>query len=170
MANLDARVRLVEEHVRHENERDVAAVMDTFGPAARYDDQPWDEHHEGKDQVLAYYETVYTALPDLNIDVRQRHVTEASIILEVIISGTHLGPWRGLPGTGRHVSFPLCGIYSFDDDDRLAGEKIYYDRATVLRQIGVFHEPVSLAGRLTLPLMHPATVTRAFGRKIFRRQ
>jgi hypothetical protein len=39
------------------------------------------------------------------------------------------------------VQFPLCGIYTFDDEDRLAGEKIYYDRATVLRQLGVFHEP-----------------------------
>ena len=26
-------------------------------------------------------------------------------------------------------------------DDNLAGEKIYYDRGTVLRQLGVFYEP-----------------------------
>jgi steroid delta-isomerase-like uncharacterized protein len=169
MANLEARARIVEEHVRHENEHDIPAVMETFGSAARYDDEPWDEHHEGKEQVRAYYDTIYAAAPDLHIDIRQRHVTEAAIILEVVISGTHLGSWRGLPGTGRPLNFPLCGIYTFDENDLLAGEKIYYDRATVLRQIGVFHEPVSLAGRLTLPLMHPATVSRAFGRMIFRR-
>src|SRR5262249_6451190 len=104
-----------------------------------------------------------------HIDVRRRHVTEEAIILEVIISGTHTGPWRGLPGTGRHVEFPLCGVYAFDEDDRLLGEKIYYDRATVLRQIGMFHEPFSGVGRVVTPLMHPATIARAMGRTLFRR-
>ena len=28
------------------------------------------------------------------------------------------------------------------------GEKIYYDRASVLRQLGVFREPTTVAGRL----------------------
>jgi len=58
--------------------------------------------------------------------------------VEVVIRGTHLGGWRGLPPTGRGVEFPLCGVYTFDANDRLAGEKIYYDRGTVLRQLGVF--------------------------------
>jgi steroid delta-isomerase-like uncharacterized protein len=169
MGNLDARVRTVEEHVRCENEHDLERVMQTFGPAARYDDEPWDEHHDGRDQVRAYYETLFVAMPDLHIDVSRRHVSEDAIILEVIISGTHTGPWRGLPGTGRRLEFPLCGVYSFDADDRLLGEKIYYDRATVLRQIGMFHEPFSGVGRVVTPLMHPATIARAMGRTLFRR-
>jgi hypothetical protein len=32
-------------------------------------------------------------------------------------------------------------VYTFDADDRLAGERIYYDLGSVLRQLGVFHEP-----------------------------
>ena len=165
MANLDARIRTVEEHVRSENDHDLGRIMQTFGAAARYDDEPWDEHHEGRDQVSAYYETLLRAIPDLYIDVRRRHVGEDSIILEVIIAGTHQGTWRGLPGTGRAVHFPLCGVYTFDEQDRLTGEKIYYDRATVLRQIGMFHEPLSWAGRIVTPLTHPATMARV----IFRR-
>jgi len=53
-----------------------------------------------------------------------------------------------LPATRRRVEFPLCGVYTFDADDRLAGERIYYDRGTVLRQLGVFHEPTSLLGQV----------------------
>ncbi|HME30591.1 MAG TPA: hypothetical protein VKE53_12110 [Pseudolabrys sp.] len=37
----------------------------------------------------------------------------------------------------RHIQFPLCGIYTFYEENRLAGEKIHYNRA----QLGVFHEP-----------------------------
>jgi steroid delta-isomerase-like uncharacterized protein len=169
MANLDARVRTVEEHVRGENARDLGRIMQTFGAAARYDDEPWDEHHQGRDQVSAYYETLLRALPDLHIDVRRRHVSEDAIILEVIITGTHLGTWRGLPATGRRLEFPLCGVFTFDDEDRLQGEKIYYDRATVLRQVGMFHEPFSGIGRVVTPLTHPATMARAVGRTLFRR-
>jgi steroid delta-isomerase-like uncharacterized protein len=170
MANRDARVRIVEEHVRCENAHDLVGLMACFGDEANYDDEPWDEHHEGRDAVTLYYETLLRALPDLVIDVRRRHVTDDVIVLEVIISGTHKGAWRGLPGTGRRVEFPLCGIFTFTDDDRLAGEKIYYDRATVLRQIGMFHEPDRGVGRVVTPLMHPATVARALGRTLFRRQ
>jgi SnoaL-like polyketide cyclase len=81
-------------------------------------------------------------------------------VLEVTIRGTHLGPWRGLPATGRRLEFPLCGIYTFDANDRLAGERIYYDRALVLRQLGLFYEPVGL-GRLFTALAHPLTIGRA---------
>jgi steroid delta-isomerase-like uncharacterized protein len=169
MANLAARIRKVEEHVRCENEHDLGRIMETFGAEARYDDEPWDEHHEGLDQVTAYYETLFHALPDLRIDVKRRHVSEEAIILEVVISGTHQGTWRGLPGTGRAVEFALCGVFTFDEQDRLSGEKIYYDRATVLRQIGMFHEPLSWTGRVVMPLMHPATIARAVGRTLFGR-
>jgi hypothetical protein len=34
--------------------------------------------------------------------------------------------WRGLPPTGRPVRFPLCGIFTFDEENRLAGEKILF--------------------------------------------
>ena len=109
------------------------------------------------------------ALPDLEIEVQRRHVTDDAILVEVMIRGTHLGGWRGLPPTGRRVEFPLCGVYTFDADDRLAGEKIYYDRGTVLRQLGVFHEPQSVLGQLAILATHPATIVRAFARKFFRR-
>ncbi len=163
-----ARLKLVEEHVRLENQHDLEGIMTTFGATARYDDEPYDGHYIGRDGVRTYYEDLLRAMPDLTIDVQHRHVSELAVVLEVIISGHHLGAWRGLPPTGRPVRFPLCGIYTFDDEDRLAGEKIYYDRATVLRQLGVFHEPEGALGRIATMLMHPLTILRIVGRKIFR--
>jgi hypothetical protein len=65
-----------------------------------------------------------------------------------LIRGTQMGLWRGLPATGWNVEVPLCGVYTFDEDDRLAGERIYYDRATVLTQLGVLHDRQSLLGRI----------------------
>jgi len=164
-----ARIALVKHHISLENAHDLEGVLATFGDKAHYDDEPWNEHHKGRDGVRTFYQQLMSALPDLQIEVQQQYATEDAVIVEVIISGTHQGAWRGLPATGRHIEFPLCGIYTFDENDKLAGEKIYYDRGTVLRQLGVFHEPLSWKGQITTLLTHPITITRAVLRKIFRR-
>ncbi len=165
-----ARIEIVERHIRLENEHDLEGVLGTFGANARYDDEPWDEHYEGPNGVRRFYEQLMNALPDLVIDVQRRHVTDDAILVEVMIRGTHLGEWRGLPPTRRRIELPLCGIYTFDREDRLAGEKIYYDRGTVLRQMGVFHEPQSVLGQISILATHPITVARAFARKLLRRR
>jgi steroid delta-isomerase-like uncharacterized protein len=143
-----AKLAAVEEHVRLENRHDLDGIMGIFGASARYDEEPWDDHHIGREAVRAYYEGLLRAMPDLAIDVCRRHVAEGAVVLEVRISGHHLGVWRDLPPTGRPVRFPLCGTFTFDDEDRLAGEKIYYNRATVLQELGVFHEPGGMIGRI----------------------
>ena len=164
-----ARIALVELHIRLENEHDLEGVLRTFGDTAHYDDEPWGEHYKGRNGVRRFYEQLMKALPDLEIEVQRRHVTDDAIIVEVMIRGTHLGGWRGLPSTGRRVELPLCGVYTFDADNRLAGEKIYYDRGTVLRQLGVFHEPQSVLGQISILATHPATMARALARKLLRR-
>ncbi len=164
-----ARIAIVEQHIRLENEHDLQGVLGTFGDAARYDDEPWGEHYTGRIGVCLFYEQLMKALPDLQIETQRQHVTDDAILVEVVIRGTHLGGWRGLPATGRRVEFTLCGVYTFDVDDRLAGEKIYYDLGTVLRQLGVFHEPQSVLGRISILATHPATIARALARALLRR-
>ena len=163
-----ARIALVERHIQLENAHDLEGVLATFGDHARYDDEPWDEHYTGPGGVRRFYEQLMQALPDLAIDVRHMHAAEDAVLVEVIIRGTHLGSWRGLPATGRRVEFPLCGVYTFAQDDRLAGERIYYDRGTVLRQLGVFREPQSLLGQIGIAAAHPLTLARAIARKLLR--
>ena len=169
-AKLEARRALVREHVRCENAHDLGGIMNTFGSTARYDDEPWNEHRLDRNGVRGYYEELLKSVPDLQIDVQREHVTDDAVILEVVIRGTHSAAWRGLPGTGRRVAIPLCGIFTFDDRNRLAGEKIFYDRATVLRQLGVFREPQTLFGRLTTALNHPVTIGRALLRQMLKQK
>jgi steroid delta-isomerase-like uncharacterized protein len=165
-----ARLKLVDEHLKFENDHDLEGIMGTFGAMPRYDDEPLGMHHVGRDEVRKFYEGLLQALPGLRIEVRHNHASASAVVVEVVIRGRHLGPWRGLPETGAEVEIPLCGIYTFDDDDRLAGERIYYDRATLLRQLGVFHEPDSAIGRITTPLTHPLTMARVVGQKVWRRK
>ena len=86
-----ARIAIVEQHIRLENEHDLEGVLHTFGDSARYDDEPWGEHYTGRNGVCLFYEQLMKALPDLEIEVQRRHVTDDAILVEVIIRGTHLG-------------------------------------------------------------------------------
>src|SRR5215813_12549120 len=102
-SRIAARLRIVETHVACENSHDLDGIMATFGAAASYDDEPWEAHYGDRDEVRAFYAEMLQALPDFQIDVRRRHVGENAIVLEVVIRGTHLGAWRGLPATGRRI-------------------------------------------------------------------
>ena len=160
------RLAIVEEHVEQENQHDLDGIMATFGEEPWYRDEGQGEHHDGRDGVRAHYEELVQALPDLHIDVLQRHVTEDHVILEATLSGTHTGELNGLPGTGRNVEFPVCAVFAFDDQNKLAGERIYYDRATLLRQLGIFREPDRGLGQVLAVLTHPVTIAQAVVRNI----
>src|SRR5262245_58003136 len=167
---LSDRVRRVSRHVELENAHDLDAVMDTFGAFPSFDDEPWGEHHRGRDGVRGFYEQIMRAVPDLHIEPQRSHASSEVVVLECTITGTHGDEWHGLPATGRRVSVPLCGIYTFDDEGKLAGERIYYDRASVLEQLGVLHAPESIVGRITTALMHPLTMARVATRSIRERR
>ena len=63
-------IAIVERHIRLENAHDLEGLLDTFGDNARYDDEPWEEHHTSRNGVRAFYEQLMKALPDLEIEVQ----------------------------------------------------------------------------------------------------
>ena len=105
---VQARMALVDEHVRCENRHDLEAVMATFGADARFDDEPWGDHRTDRAGVRSYYTDLLRALPDLVIEVIHRHAARDSIVLEVVIGGTHRGAWRGLPAAGSGFPCAVC--------------------------------------------------------------
>ena len=94
---------------------DLDGIMTTFGAGPRYDDEPWDGHYVGRDGVRAFYSDLPRALPDLQIDVQRRHASETTIVLEVIIRGRPWVPGAACRRPAVMSSFPLCGIYTFDE-------------------------------------------------------
>jgi SnoaL-like protein len=70
-----ARIAMVEQHIRLENEHDLEGVLPAFGDSARRDDEPWGEHYTGRSGVGLFYQQLMKALPDLEIEVQRRYVT-----------------------------------------------------------------------------------------------
>lgn len=131
------RLAHVEEHARAENAHELDALVDTFGDQPFWDDRAGNERHDGRDAVRAYYAELFAGFADFHFYVDRRHVAADAVILEVTAHGTHTGEWKGIAPTGRHVTFPVCVVFTFDETDRIRAETAYFDRLTVLTQLGV---------------------------------
>jgi steroid delta-isomerase-like uncharacterized protein len=136
-ARVAARLAAVDEHARAENAHELDTLVATFGDRPFWDDRGSNERHDGREGVRAYYAELFAGFPDFGFDVERRHVAADAVILEVRVRGTHTGTWKGIAATGRRVEFPVCAVFTFDDTDRIEAETVYFDRMTVLAQLGV---------------------------------
>jgi steroid delta-isomerase-like uncharacterized protein len=90
---------------------------------------------DGDDEVMGYYRTTRTAFPDQRHDNVRFHVADDAIIAEFDLLGTNLGEFYGLPPTGRSFRVPIIAVFFFDGD-RITNERVYFDAASLLTQIG----------------------------------
>jgi hypothetical protein len=141
-----ARIALVEQPVRLENAHGLEGVLRTFGSTARYDDEAWGEHDEGGVGVRQSYEPLMKAPPDLEIAVVRRHVPDDAVLLEVMIRGTHLGDWRGLPATGGESRCRFAGCTHLTPRTGWREKKSITTGGTVLPQLGRFPRPAKCVG------------------------
>jgi steroid delta-isomerase-like uncharacterized protein len=139
-----------------ENHHDFDTTIGTFSHP-RYEIIPTGDVYDGEDQVRAYFAETRAAFPDQRNElISLRHADDA-VIVEFDLLGTHLGRLRSLPPTGRSFRTRVVAFFIFDDD-RIVCERVYFDQASILSQLGVAHDPTSIAGRLSTLVSHPVTI------------
>jgi steroid delta-isomerase-like uncharacterized protein len=158
------RERLVREHMESENRHEFDVTLATFDHP-RYELIGTGDVYDGPEEVARYFEETRTAFPDQRNELIALHHAEDAVIVEANLYGTHDGPFRGLPPTGRRFEMRFCAVFLFDED-RLVCERVYFDSNTVLRQLGIARDPLSLRGRVATVVNHPMTVGRAVLRRI----
>ena len=158
------REAIVREHMESENRHEFDVTLATFDHP-RYELIATGEVHDGAAAVRRYFAETRRAFPDQRNELIALHHSTDAVIAEFDLLGTHLGPLRGLPPTGRSFRCRMAAFFLFEKD-RLVCERVYFDSATILRQLGVAHDPASLAGRLTTLATHPVTIGRSLVRAI----
>jgi predicted ester cyclase len=135
----EAHVRMLEEHLRAENAHDVDGIMDTFSQGAKFTLNG--NTYGGHSLIRIAHERFGFgeggSFSDLRVEENRRYTSDDAIILEQTVSGKHTGTWDGISATGRAIKVSVCTIYTFDADDKLVGENVYFDGALLLRQLGV---------------------------------
>jgi len=142
MPNLDLSA-LWDEHTKHEfATRDTEATLATMVEDAYVNHIPVMTGGNGKAALRDFYSRHFipSMPPDTVLTPISRTVGEGQLVDEMIFSFTHTQemPWM-LPGvspTHRRVEVALVAIVRFRDG-KLAHEHIYWDQASVLKQIGL---------------------------------
>jgi carboxymethylenebutenolidase len=138
---------LWDEHTAHEfSTRDTERTLDTMVDDAYVNHVPVMTGGRGKAALRAFYSTDFIPRmpPDTQLTPVSRTVGDDQLVDEIIFSFTHTQemPWM-LPGvapTNKHVEVPLVVIVKFREG-QLAHEHIYWDQASVLKQIGLLTDP-----------------------------
>jgi len=138
---------LWEEHTKHEfATRDTEATLATMVDDAYVNHVPVMTGGTGKAALREFYsrDFIPSMPPDTALTPISRTIGENQLVDEMIFSFTHSQemPWM-LPGvapTNARVEVALVVIVRFREG-KLAHEHIYWDQASVLKQIGLLTDP-----------------------------
>lgn len=158
------REEIVREHMDSENRHEFDATLDTF-EHPRYELIATGEVYDGTAEVQGYYDDTRRAFPDQRNELLALHHADDAVLVEAVVRGTHKGPLRSLPPTGREFELPILAVFVFEGD-KLTCERVYFDQMTVLRQLGIARDPLSLTGRLQTLVGHPLTIGRGLVRQL----
>ena len=132
--------RVLEEHVDAENARDRERVLATYvEEGAEFVDVPSGRTFRDGDEIIGNYGNLWDGFPGLvrRID-RWTIGDDDTAVIELTLTGTHDGPYRGIPATGRKLELPIVAHFEFDAaSGRIKRETAYYDTRTFQRQLGL---------------------------------
>ena len=105
--------------------------------------------------MQGYFDETRTAFPDQRNELIALHHADDAVIVEAMLYGTHLGL---VPRAARRpAARSRCASArsSCSRATELVCERVYFDAGTILRQLGIAHDP------LTLPAAwRPCSTTR----------
>ena len=138
-----AMVEVWDRHMAAEfQEKNIDATMATMSADPFVNHVPVMTGGVGSSQVRHFYSTYFILghPPDTETVPIARTVGHDRIVDELIHTFTHTieMPWilPGLPPTGKRVEIAVVVVVEFQDG-KISGERIYWDQASVLAQVGL---------------------------------
>ena len=131
--------RVLSEHVDAENARDRERVLATYVEVgAEFVDVPSgrtfreDEDHRELPEPLGRVPGLVRRIDRWTIG------DDGTVVIELTLTGTHDGPYRGIRATGKKLELPIIAHFEFDEaSGRIKRETAYYDTRTFQRQLGL---------------------------------
>jgi steroid delta-isomerase-like uncharacterized protein len=143
-AEMDALFRT---HREAEARRDYDAVIETFSENCYLETIALGLCSHGRAAARAAYVAYFTAFPDLAPEDEAAAYGEDVMVAWGHLRGTSVGPWLGVPPSGRSFDVPFTNVTTFADG-RMAGESIYFDLATLCEQADLPLDSIRAAAKL----------------------
>jgi steroid delta-isomerase-like uncharacterized protein len=118
-----------------ENRHEFGVTLATFA-RPRYELVATGQVFDGEEAVRQYYAASRAAFPDQRNEIHAIRQADDTVVVEFDLLGTHRGTFLGIPPTGRAFRCRMLALFLFEGD-RIVCERVYFDSATILRQLGI---------------------------------
>ncbi|MEA2431038.1 MAG: hypothetical protein QOI19_1511 [Thermoleophilaceae bacterium] len=106
---------------------------------------PTGDAAQGREDVAAFLAAHFQSFPDSQIERRGVYACAACTWVEWTITGTHAGEFMGHPASHRGFELHGCSRFTFTGDGLIAEDALYFDPATILRQLGLTRDDLRVA-------------------------
>jgi len=120
-----------------------AGEIDQFGELLADD---FVEHEETpglaptKEGVMAFFRANRAAFPDMRMNAQDVFASGDKVTARVRLTGTHQGPFMGMPATGKQVDIQLIDIMRLGDDGLCHEHWGVLDALAMMQQLGAVPE------------------------------
>ena len=138
--------RLWSAYIEAWNSHDIDAIVAAVAEQFTYDERPMTMTTpiRGRQAFRDYLKTVFKMFPDLRIQTTSCDAGSSLGVAESVMSGTYAGN-RGLRlGRGRRISARVACVFEVAGG-WLVHERLYWDRANFMRQLGLLPAIASAA-------------------------
>lgn len=142
----EAMMTLFRSHREAEARRDFDAIVDTFTTDCYLETVALGLRSDGPEAVRSSYEAYFTAFPDLAPEDNGFAAGDDVLVSWGVLRGASRGDWLGVPPSGKPFAVRFTNVSTFEDE-RMRGETLYFDLATLCEQAGLPIDAVRAAAR-----------------------
>jgi steroid delta-isomerase-like uncharacterized protein len=146
MSVLHENRRVWQRHVLAENRRSIEDLLETLGSDPIYKIMATNATFKGRRQVAQFYTGLFEGVPNAIFELVNAFVGEEGVVEEAILRGTQRGSLFGISTTGRKIALPMTFVLPMFNG-QIMGERLYFDLATLARELGVPLEQINLGPR-----------------------
>jgi steroid delta-isomerase-like uncharacterized protein len=144
------------------NARNMDKSLSLVTSDAKWTNIAFDTDFSGHKGYREYLENWTTAMPDCKVEVVNVVTGDEWSVAECIGRGTHTGPLVGpqgtIPATQKKLDLRFCELLRIKDG-QVAEARVYFDAATLMRQLGLLPTPTPTLAPVPVPTP-PAPATR----------
>ena len=124
------------------NRGNLAIVDDLVAPDFLNHEVPPGMNNRGPDSTRQVITMLRAAFPDLHVTIKELVAEGDTVAGRVTMSGTHLGPFQGIPPTGRTFQQDQMHFVRFRDGKGIEHRAVRDDLG-MMRQLGVIPAPAN---------------------------
>lgn len=136
LADNKALVRRFVEEVQCQH--NLAALSEFFSPDIV--DHSGMSNPPNREGARALFAGLLSAFPDHRFTVHRQLAEGDKVMTYKTFQGTHLGPFHGIPATGKSVTFDLIDIFTVVDG-KMTEHWVVSDQLRMMQQLGVVPGP-----------------------------